>query len=160
MLSFEDVQLIQDIVTREDSKDFMDKLISFYCLQSSDSCQHLVELIPRIVDQQIRSYSDQIIDYRQAANWLIVGRSMDKKDKHSYFASMVPIMKAMYPEGLSKNESLARIEYFEEFIGLMKDPKVFSLNNKEDIEWAKQFDYLDYLMFIYRNYVWEVEPCQ
>lgn len=29
MLSFEDVQLIQDIVAREDSKDFMDKLISF-----------------------------------------------------------------------------------------------------------------------------------
>lgn len=159
-MDFKDVQLIQDIVNREDSKDFMDKLISFYCLQSSDNCQHLVELIPRIVDQQIRVYSEQILDYRQAANWLIVGRSMDKKDRHSYFASMVPIMKAMYPEGLSKNESLARIEYFEEFIGLMKDPKVFSLNSKEDIEWAKQFDYLDYLMFIYRDYVQEVKPCQ
>lgn len=159
-MDFKDVKLIQEIVDREDSKDFIDKLISFYCLQSSNNCQHLVELIPQIVGQQIRSYSDQIIDYRQAANWLIIGRSMDKKDRHSYFASMVPIMKAMYPEGLNKNESLARIEYFEEFIGLMKDPKVFSLNNKEDIEWAKQFDYLDYLMFIYRNYVWEVKSCQ
>lgn len=159
-MDFKDVELIQEIVDREDSKAFMDKLISFYCLQSSNNCQHLVELIPQIVGQQIRFYSDQIIDYRQAANWLIIGQSMDKKDKHSYFASMVPIMKAMYPEGLNKNESLARIEYFEEFIGLMKDPKVFSLNNKEDIEWAKQFDYLDYLMFIYRNYVWEVKSCQ
>lgn len=159
-MDFKDVELIQNIVDRQDSKEFMDKLIAFYCLQSSNNCQHLVELIPQIVGQQIRFYSDQIIDYRQAANWLIIGRSMDKKDKHSYFAAMVPIMKAMYPEGISKNESLARIEYFEEFIGLMKDPKVFSLNNKEDIEWAKQFDYLDYLMFIYRNYVWEVEPCQ
>lgn len=159
-MDFKDVELIQNIVDRVDSKDFMDKLISFFCLQSSNNCQHLVELIPQIVGQQIRFYSDQIIDYRQAANWLIIGRSMDKKDKHSYFASMVPIMKAMYPEGLSKNESLARIEYFEEFISLMKDPKVFSLNNKEDIEWAKQFDYLDYLMFIYRDYVWEVKSCQ
>lgn len=159
-MDFKDVELIQEIVDREDNKDFMYKLISFYCLQSSNNCQHLIELIPQITSQQIRFYSEQITDYRQAANWLIIGRSMDKKDKHSYFASMVPIMKAMYPEGLSKNESLARIEYFEEFISLMKDPKVFSLNNKEDIEWAKQFDYLDYLMFIYRNYVWEVEPCQ
>lgn len=159
-MDFKDVELIQEIVDREDSKDFMDKLVSFYCLQSSGNCQHLIELIPQITSQQIRFYSEQITNYRQAANWLIIGRSMDKKDKHSYFASMVPIMKAMYSEGLSKNESLARIEYFEEFISLMKDPKVFSLNNKEDIEWAKQFDYLDYLMFIYRDYVWEVRPCQ
>lgn len=159
-MDFKDVQLIQDIVNRQDSKDFMDKLISFYCLQSSDNCQHLVELIPQIVGQQIRFYSDQIIDYRQAANWLIVGRSMDKKDKHSYFASMVPIMKTMYAEGLSKNESCARIKYFEEFIGLMKDPKVFSLNNEEDVEWARQFDYLDYLVFINREYVQGVRSCQ
>lgn len=152
-MDFKDVQLIQDIVTREDSKDFIDKLISFYCLQSSDNCQHLVELIPQIVDQQIRSYSNQITDYRQAANWLIIGQSMDKKDKHSYFASMVPIMKAMYPEGLRKNESRARIKYFEEFIGLMKDPKVFSLDNKEDRDWACQFGYLGYLEDMHNKYV-------
>ena len=42
----------------------------------------------------------------------------------------------------------------------MKDPKVFSLTNKEDVEWARSFDYLDYLMFIHRNYVQEVRPCQ
>ena len=159
-MDFKDVELIQNIINREDSKDFMDKLISIYCLQSSENCQHLVGMIPNIVNSQIKFYSTQITDYRQAANWLIVGKSMDRKDKHSYFASMVPIMKAMYPEGLSKNESLYRIEYFEEFISLMKDPKVFSLNNKEDIEWARSFDYLDYLMFIHRNYVQEVRPCQ
>lgn len=152
-MDFKDVKLIQGIVDRQDSKDFMDELISFYCLQSSDNCQHLVELIPQIVGQQIRSYSDQIIDYRQAANWLIIGRSMDKKDKHSYFASMVPIMKAMYPEGLRKNESLARIKYFEEFIGLMEDPEVFSLNKEEDRDWACQFDYLCYLEDMYNKYL-------
>ena len=159
-MDFNDVELIQNIVNREDSKEFMDKLIAFYCLQSAENCQHLVDTIPNIVNQQIRFYSNQITDYRAAANWLIVGKSMDKKDKHSYFASMVPIMKTMYPEGSYGTESCARIQYFEEFIDLMKDPKVFSLNNKEDIEWARSFDYLDYLMFIYRNYVQEVRPCQ
>ena len=159
-MDFKDVELIQNIVDRQDSKEFMDKLIAFYCLQSAENCQHLIDAIPNVVNQQIRFYSNQITDYRHAANWLIIGKSMDRKDKHSYFASMVPIMKAMYPEGLSKNESLARIEYFEEFIGLMKDPKVFSLNNKEDVEWARQFDYLDYLVFINRKYVQEVRPCQ
>lgn len=159
-MDFKDVELIQNIVDRKDSKEFMDKLISFYCLRSAENCQHLVDAIPNIVNQQIRFYSNQIADYRAAANWLIVGKSMNRKDKHSYFASMVPIMKTMYAEGLSKNESCARIKYFEEFIELMKDPKVFSLNNKEDVEWARQFDYLNYLMFIYRNYVQEVRPCQ
>lgn len=159
-MDFKDVELIQNIVNRVDSKDFMDKLISFYCLRSAENCQHLVDAISNIVNQQIRFYVNQITDYRHAANWLIVGKSMDKKDKHSYFASMVPIMKVMYPEGLSTNESCARIKYFEEFIDWMKDPKVFSLDNKEDIEWARSFDYLDYLMFIYRNYVQEVRPCQ
>ena len=148
-----DIELIQTIVDRKDSKDFMDKLISFYCLQSAENCQHLVDAIPNVVNQQIRFYSNQITEYRQAANWVIVGISMDKKDKHSYFASMVPIMKTMYPEGLSGKESCARIKYFEEFIGLLKDPKVFSLNNKEDIEWARQFDYLDYLVLMYTKYV-------
>ena len=159
-MDFKDVELIQNIVNRKDSKDFMDRLIAFYCLQSAENCQQLVDAIPNIVNQQIRFYSNQITDYRVAANWLIVGKSMDKRDKHSYFASMVPIMKAMYPEGLSSNESCARIKYFEEFIDLMKDPKVFSLTNKEDVEWARSFDYLDYLMFIHRNYVQEVRPCQ
>ena len=158
-MDFKDVELIQEIIDREDSRDFIDKLISLYCLQSPTNCQQLVDTIPNIVNQQIRFYVNQITDYRQAANWLIVGKSMDKKDKHSYFASMVPIMKAMYPEGLYSNESCARIKYFEEFIDLMKDPKVFSLNNKEDIEWARSFDYLNYLMFIYRKYVQEVKPC-
>ena len=159
-MDFKDVELIQNIVDREDSKDFMDKLIAFYCSRCAENCQHLVDAIPNIVNQQIRFYSNQIADYRVAANWLIVGKSMNRKDKHSYFASMVPIMKTMYAKGLSKNESCARIKYFEEFIELMKDPKVFSLNNKEDVEWARQFDYLNYLMFIYRNYVQEVRPCQ
>lgn len=159
-MDFKDVELIQNIVDRQDSKEFMDNLISLYCLQSAENCQHLVDVIPNIVNQQIKFYANRITDYRQAANWLIIGNSMNKKDKHCYFASMVPIMKAMYPEGLSNNESCARIKYFEEFIGLMKDPEVFSLNNKEDIEWAKQFGYLDYLMFIYRDYVQEVKPCQ
>lgn len=159
-MDFKDVELIQNIVDRQDSKEFMDKLISFYCLRSVENCQHLIDAIPNIANQQIRFYSNQITDYRQAANWLIVGKSMDKKDKPSYFASMVPIMKTMYPQGLSDSESCARIKYFEEFIDLMKDPKVFSLNNEEDVEWATSFGYLDYLMFIYRNYVWEVEPCQ
>ncbi len=159
-MDFKDVELIQNIVDRQDSKEFMDKLIALYCLQSAENCQHLIDTIPNIVNQQITFYANQIVDYRQAANWLIVGKSMDRKDKHSYFASMVPIIKTMYPEGLNTNESLARIKYFEEFIELMKDPKVFSLDNEEDIEWARSFDYLDYLMFIYRNYVQEVRPCQ
>lgn len=159
-MDFKDVEFVQNIVDREDSKDFMDKLIYLYCSRSSENCQHLVDTIPNIVNQQIRFYSNQTTDYRQAANWLIVGRSMDKTDKHSYFASMVPIMKTMYPEGLSGSESYARIKYFEEFIELMKDPEVFSLDNKSDIQWATQFDYLDYLVFIYRNYVQEVRPCQ
>lgn len=159
-MDFKDVWLIQNIVDRQDSKEFMDKLIAFYCLQSAENCQHLIDAIPNVVNQQIRFYSNQITDYRQAANWLIVGKSMDRKDKHSYFASMVPIMKTMYAEGLNTNESIARIKYFEEFIELMKDPKVFSLDNKDDVEWARQFDYLDYLMFIYRNYIQEVRPCQ
>ena len=148
-MDFKDVELIQNIINRKDSKDFMDKLISIYCLQSSENCQHLVGMIPNIVNSQIKFYSTQITDYRQAANWLIVGKSMDRKDKHSYFASMVPIMKAMYPEGLYSNESCARIKYFEEFIELMRDSKVFSLDNKEDVEWARQFDYLDYLILMY-----------
>ena len=152
-MDFKDVELIQNIVDRIDSKEFMDKLIAFYCLQSAENCQHLVDAIPNIVNQQIRFYANQITNYRQAANWLIVDKSMNKKDKHSYFASMVPIMKIMYPEGLSGNESRSRIKYFEEFIDLMKDPKVFSLDNKEDVQWARQFDYLDYLVLMYTKYV-------
>lgn len=159
-MDFKDMGLIQNIVDRQDSKEFMDKLIAFYCSRSAENCQHLIDIIPNIANQQIKFYANQITDYRHAASWLIVGKSMDRKDKHSYFASMLPIMKTMYPEGLSGSESYARIKYFEEFIELMKDPKVFSLNNKEDVEWARQFDYLDYLVFINREYVQEVRPCQ
>lgn len=152
-MDFKDIELIQNIANREDGKEFMDKLIAFYCLQSAENCQHLVDTIPNIVNQQIRFYSNQITDYRRAASWLIGGRSMDRKDKHSYFAFMVPIMKTRYPEGLSGSESCARIKYFEEFIELMKDPEVFSLDNKSDIQWATQFDYLDYLVLMYAKYV-------
>ena len=78
---------------------------------------------------------------------------MNIKDKQSYFASMLPIMKTMYPDGLSKNESEARIKYFEEFLELLNDPKVFSLDDEEDRNWACQFGYLTYLEDMYNKYV-------
>ena len=49
-MDFKDVELIQNIVDRQDSKEFMDNLIAFYCLQSAENCQHLVDTIPNIVN--------------------------------------------------------------------------------------------------------------
>lgn len=50
-MDFKDVELIQNIVDRQDNKEFMDNLISLYCLQSAENCQHLVDVIPNIVNQ-------------------------------------------------------------------------------------------------------------
>ena len=59
-MDFKDVELIQEIVDREDSKDFMDKLVSFYCLRCAENCQHLINTIPSIVNQQITFYANQM----------------------------------------------------------------------------------------------------
>ena len=53
-MDFKDMELIQNIANREDGKEFMDELISFYCLQSAENCQHVVDAVPNIVNQQIK----------------------------------------------------------------------------------------------------------
>lgn len=151
-MNIEDEILINSIIDRRDGQQFIEKLIKSYCSLCVENCQHLLELIPDIAKIEIGQYYDKMLNYCRASNWLIVQQNMNKSDKSSYFASMVPVMQTLYPGGLDDNESEARIKYFNEFLLLVNDPKVFSFDNPDDVEWASQFGYIDYLKFVHEKY--------
>ena len=71
----------------------------------------------------------------------------------SYFATMVPVCKTLFPDGYPKNGNLAEREYFNKFISLLKNKKAFDWNDHSDISWAKQYDYYDYLTVIKEKYI-------
>lgn len=149
----EDEILINEIINKRDNQKFMQELIKSYCKLSVDNCRQLLELIPEISKTEIAFYYDKMLSYCKAANWLIVQEYMNKKFRDTYFASMVPVVQILYPEGLREGESEARIKYFDEFINLLKDTKVFSFDNPEDVSWATQFGFIDYLKDMYDKYV-------
>lgn len=128
-------------------------MINEYTKDSIYNAQSLISYINSIVSNIIMKTSNDVRDLKQASWMLIFQNEMNKKDVHSYFATMVSVMKILYPNGLDESANLAQKKYFKNFINLCKDKKAFSWDNKSDIEWANHYNYTDYLKMIFKNYV-------
>ncbi len=68
------------------------------------------------------------------------------KDKASMFCSMIPTCMAILPKGNADGCSQAHKAYFNRFLALLKDPKVFDWNR--DKEWADSYGYTAYLELV------------
>lgn len=152
-ISIENQQKIENLLMDENVDLIVQKIIHDYAEQSIDNAQKIINYITTVTDQIISNMDKQFSHAKQSANMLLIQTKMDKNEVSSYFATMVPVCKTLFPDGYPKNGNLAEREYFNKFISLLKNKKAFDWNDHSDISWAKQYDYYDYLTVIKEKYI-------
>lgn len=151
-ISIENEQKINELLNNENAELIMKTMINKYTSNSLDKAQSLLEYINKIVSNIINISSKHIQELNQTSWLLLFQTAMDETDVHTYFATMVPICKTLFPSGELQNGNLAQKKYFEKFIELYKNKKAFSWDNKSDVLWAKSYNYYDYLKMIWEKY--------
>lgn len=152
-LSAEIEQKINELVNDKDSELIMKTMIKEYSKDSLTKAQDLLSYINDVASNIINISSKQIQELSQSSWMLIFQTEMDKNDVHSYFATMVPVCKTLFPDGEMTNANFAQKRYFEKFIKLCENKKAFSWDNKSDVQWAKTYGYIDYLKMIWNSYI-------
>lgn len=128
-------------------------MIKEYTQKSIYNAQNLITYMNDIISNILNIVNNDVNQLTLAGQMLILQKEMNKSDVHTYFATLVPVMKTLYPDGLDDNASLAQKNYFNEFIDLYKNKKVFSWDNKNDVDWANHYKYTDYLKMIFDKYI-------
>lgn len=119
--------------------------------KKTGNTMYLLKLIESIVNDSLENTKKQLREHLTASAFLISQRIMNKDG--SYFASMVPVCQALFPEGVDEKDSIAAKQYFNEFLDLCRDKKMFSWENEGDVKWAEDYGYKDYLHMIFDKYI-------
>lgn len=152
-ISEENKSKMNDLLKDDNVALIIKTMIHEYVKNSVYVGQDLIRYINEIVTDIIVKNENDIANIKGASWMLLFQNEMNKKDVHSYFATTVPVMKTLYPNGLDNSANLAQKKYFKNFINLCKNKKAFSWDNKSDVEWADQYEYTDYLKMIFENYI-------
>ncbi len=149
---FDVESLIADILTKDEDvqRTIVHKLINAWSKCDVKNAEMLLNIIPEVTTNLIDQMSQTIQEYSIASNMLILQKAIRRRsDASSLFASMVPVCKTLFPDGVAENCSIAQQQYFEEFVKLLQNPKVF--NWDEDKAWADSYNYTEYLKKVTKN---------
>lgn len=149
MLSYEKQKKIMEILDWDDCDDAIEFMNNQYAFRNYANALRLIKSIASISDTLVNKMAEITSSYSQAAHWLMFQREMSVDKEGMYFASMVPVCMAMFPDGTADGKSMADREYFDLFVNLFKDKKQFSW--KRDELWAKNNGYTDYLKMVERK---------
>lgn len=152
-ISLENEQKINELINDENAELIMKCMINKYTEGSLNRAQDMLSFINDIVSNIIKCTSIQIQELNQASWMLIFQNEMDETDVHTYFATILPVCKTLFPNGYPENGNLAQKKYFEKFIELCKNKKAFSWDKKSDVQWAISYNYGDYLDMIFKKYI-------
>lgn len=158
-MNAQDMLIIQHIIHRDDADQLISSLMEEYCKLSVDNCRYVVSLISKVVQTQMKMYDEEMTQYRVAAEMATVLPSIPDADKHTRFAGMTPTVKALYPSGLTGGESPAQVQYFYQWISLLKDPKAFSFDRSSDAAWAEMYHHSKYIQNMQARYCEEDSKC-
>lgn len=152
-ISIENEQKINELLSDENSELIMKFMINKYTNESIQNAQIMLSYINDVVSNMMKISATKIQDLNQASWMLLFQTQMDEDDIHSYFATMVPVVKTLFPNGYPENGNVAQKEYFNKFIKLCKNKKAFNWNKETDILWAKSYNYYEYLDMIFTKFV-------
>lgn len=144
--------IVDQLMTRDNADEILKYAIKSYsdATSSYDSMKTIVHMLEPMLD----SIESDTRKYQAAAKWSIATQAMDAdKDPVGYFAAMVPVVMALFPDGINGEASGASQWYFGTFLGLLADPKVFDFDSKEDMSWAESFKYKEYLIKMKDRYL-------
>lgn len=145
-LSSEEISAISFLLGSDNSALVVETIVKLYAKQSVENARSMLGLIQGLSDIALKQINSKAIEYKEAAFWLINQRAIADEAQATCFASMVPVCKAMFPDGYPTNGSKAETLYFEKFLSLFRNKKAFSWDR--DKGWADTYGYTDYLMLI------------
>lgn len=153
MLSSSEEKLLDLLINNNKASVYLKYMIINYAKSSLINANELLEYNNEILKIINNEYEKTLKETNTALHMSIVKQSFDKSDVHSYFAIMVPICKIKFPNGVTDSMSISEKNYFNEFIELYRNKKAFNWNSQSDVEWAKSYNYIDYLKSIYDKYI-------
>ena len=148
MFTNDEKRIINEIMNSPSKEKLVMELMRIYASESVENARQLLNHSKNIVDIIIKKMLEENTKTRNAAYMLMCQPYMEA-DKSSMFASMVPVCMVMFPNGVKEDQSsFAGMDYFEKFLSLLADKKVFSMKDKDDANWARCFGYEDYLNLV------------
>lgn len=145
MLDFEQTKIIKEQIAKDNSSEFLQKLIMAYCTNTSRMTE-LLELIPKIAEKGIKERQERINEYYFATELLIGERcrypvpkrkSKSKKEYNPDFPTLLYVAKAYFPNGNCDRGSQADREFFAEFIQTIKEKQGFDYEDKKEWNWIE-----------------------
>ena len=138
---------IKLLLASSNSKEVIQKIIEEYTKESISNCQFLLGLIPDIANRSIHILEKESRTKSEAIFMMMFERIAEiQGNEDIYFASMVPVCMAHFPEGNARRRSEAEREYFKLFCELFKNKKAFSWDRDKD--WADSYNYTNYLRLV------------
>lgn len=141
--------IIDAILMTENASEATEYMIREYAKKSVENANHLIRLIPTLSSIALEHKEEEVRKHRQASFWLVVQNETNNMDDITLFASMVPVCMARFPNGTSEGGCQAEKNYFNRFLELFKNKKVFSWEKNSG--WAQTNGYKDYLKLVEDN---------
>ncbi len=139
MLSTGQYKIIEEQLSRDNSKEFVRELIRKYA-NSVENIGELLNYIPKLAVKQLEIKQKRINQYSWGMDLVIADRVMHpgeykKEDNDLKFDMLLYTCKAHFTDGNSKNYSGACKDFFLEFIDMLGKKKGFDYTNNDDWDW-------------------------
>lgn len=139
MLSFEQMNIINEQLKQDNVHEFVESLIMLYATDV-ERISELLLLIPKIADKQLKIKQERIQDYDlllgERCRYPIPKRkSKSKKEYNPDFPTLLYGCKAHFPNGNCDGGSRADKEFFVKFIETVKNKVGFDYEDKNDWAW-------------------------
>lgn len=143
MLLYEQLNIIQEQLNRDNANEFVETLIMQYA-NSVENISELLSFIPKIADKQLKIKHQHIHDYAWAYQLMLGERciypiaqrkSRSRKKYNPDFPTLLYGCKVHFPDGNCNGRSQAEKEFFTEFIQMVKNKIGFDYENKDDWNW-------------------------
>lgn len=140
MLSMEQIRIIVEQLSSDNSKEFVENLILTYA-SDSNRIEDLLMLIPRLASKQVKINEEQIAQKDFAIDLLLsdVYRSVHsvktRQSDNSIFPGMLHVCRAHFPSGNCEGGSIADKDYFNRFVEYLKNKKTFDYEDPSAWSW-------------------------
>lgn len=149
MLTLHEKSLLDEIVEWNDAEEAVRYLIESFAGKGYSNALHILGLIQDVGQVVVKKATERENDFHQAAWWLIAQREMKPDSSGILFSTMLPVCKAMFPNGNADRCSEVQKRYFQKFVDMLRDKKQFSWDR--DKTWADTNGYTEYIRNVERQ---------
>ena len=139
MLSIDQYKCIEDELSKESASEFVMTMLSKYA-DTVEKTSELLAYIPKLAEKQLQIRQKRLIQYSSAIDMMIGDRHMhppkySKDDARMRFCTLFYTCKAHFPLANADRDSIAGRAFFNEFVSMLKERKVFDYQSEDSWNW-------------------------